>query len=178
MQASYNDMALNDSWAIPSLLSGRLPLNLATNAYKAYNRAKSINELLDKRKEWGIAFRKQSGDPAKAIEILRQQEKGFVPNATNDGIDFVWGEYIPPKKPNQKGGGYGLAHILGRRDADKGNGEVFLDNLANLILNGKKYTKEEHPGRYYIGTNEDEAVIRTDYNGKLWKWLNSAYPKD
>lgn len=19
---------------------------------------------------------------------------------------------------------------------------------------------------------------RTDYNGKLWKWLNSAYPKD
>lgn len=173
-----NDEAVLDSWTIPSLLLGGVEANVLKNAFKTYNRVKNINELIDKRKEWGIAFRKASGDPAKAIETLRQQEKGFVPNATKDGIDFVWGEYTPPKKPNQKGGGYGLAHIRERRNADKGNGEEFLDNLADLILNGKKYLKKEHPGRYYIGTDKDEAVIRTDYSGKLWKWLNSAYPKD
>ena len=145
-----------------------------------FNRARALQELNQKRKVWGIAYRNYSGKPTEAIEKLKSEQKGFVPKASkrNGGIDFVWGEYIPPAKPNQKGGGYGLAHIKGRRNEQGINGEEFLNNLAQLIENGKKYIKKDYPGRFYIGNENNEAAIRTDYNKHLWKWLNSAYPKD
>lgn len=170
--------AILDSWAIPSLITAPIGGINVVKGINQFNRAKSLKEILDKRKEWGIAYRNFSGKPHEAIEKLREEQQGFVPNATKDGIDIVWGKYTPPTKPNKKGGGYGLAHIRGRRYEDGKDGDKFLDNLADLLINGKKYKKEGHTDRFYIGDGENEAAIRTNFNSNLWKWLNSAYPKD
>ena len=155
-------------------------LGYAGGSINNFNRMRILDELMQKRNVWGIAYRQYSGNPEGAIEKLMNAQQGFVPNAVrrDGGIDFVWGKYIQPETPTQKGGGYGLAHIQGRRNEQGLNGKEFLKNLANLIKFGKKYFKEDHTGRFYIGNENQEAVIRTDYNGKFWNWLNSAYPKD
>lgn len=179
---NLNDAALDDPWAIPNLLmlgGGALKGGqLGINAIKNFQRAKTLSELAEKKKVWGIPFRKASGDPEKAIKTLSEYKKGFVPNADNNGVDFVWGEYIPPTKQGKKGGGYGLAHIEGRRFEDGENGSDFLNIIPDLMKNGKKFYKEFHPGRYYKELENTEAAIRTDYNGKPWHWLNSAYFKN
>ena len=36
-------------------------------------RKKNLDELIDKRKDWGIAFTKQSGKPKEAIDKLLEQ---------------------------------------------------------------------------------------------------------
>jgi hypothetical protein len=140
--------------------------------------AKLVEELNKKSKVWGKAYKSASGNAEKAIKLLKQKRQGFVPNADNQGTDFVWGEYTPPTKPNEKGGGYGLSHIEGRRNEQGYNGTEFLDEIPYLLKNGSKYNKDKHNGRFYIGDSEKEAVIRTDYNGEPWQWLNSVYFKD
>ena len=152
--------------------------NLVNNAIQNAARAKLVQQLLDKKQVWGIPYRKASGNPELAIQTLKESRQGFVPNADGQNTDFVWGEYIPPIKEGEKGGGYGLAHIEGRRNEEGINGSDFLDSLANLFRLGQRYKKENHPGRYYIGTDNQEAIIRTDYNDKPWYWLNSAYFKN
>ena len=139
---------------------------------------KNFIELNQKQKVWGKAYKKGSGNPEKAINILKEKREGFVPNADNQGTDFVWGEYIPPVKPNDKGKGYGLAHIEGRRNEQGINGSEFLNTIPNLMSNGKTFYKENHPGRFYKELGNQEAIIRTDYNGEPWQWLNSAYFKN
>ena len=140
-------------------------------------RKTDINNVLQKREDWGIAYRNESGKPEQAIERLLKEKKGFVPNAIKEhgGIDFVWGKYTKPVKKGKKGGGGGLAHIIGRRNEDGYNGLEFVKQLPKLLRKGKKYNKKNHSGRFYIGDDNQEAVIRTDYSGKPWRWLNSAY---
>jgi len=130
-----------------------------------------------KQKVWGIPYRSASGNPEDAIDILYKNKQGFVPKAYQNGddIDFVWGKYTPPINPNEKGGGYGLAHIEGRRNEEGYDGEKFLRELPELLENGTKYYKEKHPGRFYIGNDDKEAAIRTTYDKNFWKWLTSAY---
>ena len=173
----YNDAALVDN-SLYYLLGG-FGTNKIANAIKTAinraNKAKIINEIWDKRKYWGVPFREGSNNPDKAVEILKDKQQGFVPNADGNGVDFVWGEYIPPTKLGEKGKGYGLAHIEGRRNEQGYNGKEFLDNIPYLFNVGKKYTKPQHNGRYYIGDGEIEGIIRTDYDGKPWDWLNSMY---
>ena len=131
-------------------------------------RVKNLEELVDKRKNWGIAFTKQSGKPAEAIEKLLEQKKGFVPKATKKSgigdIDFVWGDK-----------GKGLQHIIERRNLQGYNGENFVKELPELIKKGDTYLKKGHPGRKYIGGTNKEAAVRTDYNKKPQNWLTSAY---
>ena len=131
-------------------------------------RKKNLDELVDKRKDWGIAFTKQSGKPAEAIGKLLEQKQGFVPNATKKhgigNIDFVWGD-----------SGKGLEHVIERRNQQGYEGEDFVQELPELFQKGEIYSKEGHPGRYYIGGQNKEAAIRTDYNKKPRNWLTSAY---
>ena len=178
---SLNEQALNDEFVTSLLMgAGIKSVGGANQFYNALMRAKNVKNIADKRKDWGIAYRKASGNPEKAIEILNEKQKGFVPNATNNygGIDFVWGKYTSPKKIDKKGGGYGLAHIKGRRYEDGDNGDEFLESIPELLDVGKKYFKEGHPGRFYIGTDTQEGAIRTDFNGKPRQWLDSAYYKN
>ena len=52
------------------------------------------------------------------------------------------------------------------------------DLQTALFTYGSKYLKPNHNGRYYIGDGQKEAIIRTDYNGEPWQWLNSTYYLD
>ena len=142
-------------------------------------RKKELEELLAKQKVWGIPYRSASGNPEDAIDVLYKNKQGFVPKAyqKGDDIDFVWGKYTPPKNPNEKGGGYGLAHIEGRRNEEGYNGEKFLRELPELLNKGNKYYKENHTDRFYIGNDEKEAAIKMLYDKNFWKWLTSAYFK-
>ena len=92
-------------------------------------RKKNLDELLDKRKVWGIAFTKQSGKPKEAIDKLLEQKQGFVPKAVNKkgigDIDFVWGE-----QDYNTGKGYGLEHIIdGRQRKNKIDGAEYVKTL-------------------------------------------------
>ena len=139
---------------------------LGRNAH--VKRKKNLDELLDKRKDWGIAFTKQSGKPAEAIEKLLEQKQGFVPKATKKrgigDIDFVWGD-----------SGKGLRHVIERRNAEGIDGQQFVKELPDFLKNSKVYKKKEHIDRKYIGDNHKEASIKADYNKKPRNWLVSSY---
>ena len=68
-----------------------------------------------------------------------------------------------------------MKHIVERRNQQGYDGEEFVKNLPELFKDGNSYLKEGHPGRYYIGHKNKEAVVRTDYNNKKRNWLTSAY---
>ena len=106
-----------------SAVNGKVLLN---------NHVKQLNEILDKRKDWGIAFQKASGNPEKAINTLLEHQKGFVPDAFNKrGIgktDLVWGK--------DGEAGYGMAHLIEKRQKQNIDIEEFLKSLPETIDNG------------------------------------------
>ena len=134
---------------------------------------KILNELTEKRKDWGIAFRKASGNTQKAIDTLLERQKGFVPDAFNkSGIgkgDIVWGKSGKD--------GYGLAHIIERRNSEGINGEEFIKQIPNDIASGNVNKNHENLGRFYIENTDNNIVIRNDYNKKPRNWLVTAYEK-
>lgn len=135
----------------------------------AHNKRKAnLDELLDKRKDWGIAFTKQSGKPTEAINKLLEQKQGFVPKAAKKSgigdIDFVWGDSSK-----------GLQHIIERRNSEGVEGQQFVKDLPEFLKKSKVYNKKEHVDRKYIGDAQKEASIKTDYNKKPRNWLVSSY---
>ncbi len=141
----------------------------AVGGYPAHiRRKKNLEELVDKRKDWGIAFTKQSGKPAEAIDKLLEQKQGFVPKATKKrgigDIDFVWGD-----------SGKGLQHVIERRYSEGIDGQQFVRDLPEFLKKSKVYKKKEHVDRKYIGDNHKEASIKADYNKKPRNWLVSSY---
>ena len=107
--------------------------------------------------------------------MLLENKGGYVPKAIyKEGIgyiDFVYGEAGTGK------GGYGLAHIIRRRNEDNMDGEAFVNQLPEIIKKGKVYRKEGHDNRIYIGTETEEIAIRLDWNQQKRTWLVSAYIK-
>lgn len=134
---------------------------------------------------FGKAYNEYSGKPKEAIEYLLKEKNGYVPNAIyKEGIgniDIVWGEAGTGK------GGYGLAHIIRRRNEEGNNGEEFVKQLPDIIEHGKIYSKIakiDNEGRYirkneedrvYIGTRDKEIVIRLTWNYETHNWLLSGY---
>lgn len=134
---------------------------------------------------FGKAYNEYSGKPKEAIEYLLKEKNGYVPNAIyKEGIgniDIVWGEAGTGK------GGYGLAHIIRRRNEEGNNGEEFVKQLPDIIEHGKIYSKIaqiNNEGRYirkneedrvYIGTRDKEIVIRLTWNYETHNWLLSGY---
>ena len=129
---------------------------------------KNLDELLDKRRDWGIAHTKQSGNPAGAIEKLMERKKGFVPKAvTKEGIgdiDFVWGDK-----------GKGLQHIIERRNLEGKNGINYVKKLPQIIIDAPVYNKFKHYDRKYIGNEKQEVAIKKNWNNKPRNWIVSAY---
>ena len=136
--------------------------------YNHNARVKVLNELLDKRKYWGIAFTKQAGQPEAAIEKLLEQKQGFVPKAIRKSgigdIDFVWGD-----------SNKGLQHIIYRRNNEGINGDEFVKNIPNLIKNSKVYHKNKHYDRKYIGDGNQEISVKTAWDNKSRNWIVSSY---
>lgn len=134
---------------------------------------------------FGKAYNEYSGKPKEAIEYLLKEKNGYVPNAIyKEGIgniDIIWGEAGTGK------GGYGLAHIIRRRNEEGNNGEEFVKQLPDIIEHGKIYSKIaqiDNEGRYirkneedrvYIGTRDKEIVIRLTWNDETHNWLLTGY---
>ena len=136
------------------------------------NHLKQLNEILDKRKDWGIAFQKASGNTEKAINTLLEHKKGFVPDAFNKkGIgktDLVWG---------QDGElGYGMAHFIEKRQKQKIDIDEFLKSLPETIDNGIVTQNDpRHPNNKYIEDITNKIAIATDWYGKPRNWIVTAH---
>ena len=132
---------------------------------------KKLDELLDKRNDWGIAFTKQSGKPVEAIEKLLEQKQGFVPKATNKegigDIDFVWG----------KGGkrGYGFAHIVDQRNKDGLDGIEFSKKVPDIIAKGNAEKIANQPNIDFIRSYDDSALIKKVWDDKKRNWIVTAF---
>lgn len=126
---------------------------------------------------FGKSYKEFSGKPSEAIEHLLNKKQGHVPAAINKegvgDIDFVYGE---PGDAGTKDG-YGLAHIIRRRNEENVDGETFVKELPNLIENGKIYKRDDASDRIYIGTQDKEAAVRLSWDNKDKTWLVSAYVK-
>lgn len=130
-----------------------------------------VEKLLEKRKDWGIAYQKASGNPELAIETLLKKQQGFVPSAINKKgigeIDFVWGE--KGKK------GYGLAHIIENRNKQGINGEEFVKRLPQIIKDGKIEYNEKQPNITFIRDKDNKALIKMVWNNENRKWIVTSY---
>lgn len=133
------------------------------------------NNSTTNNEPFGKAYNEYSRKPKEAIEYLIKKKNGHVPNAIyKEGIgniDIVWGEEGKGK------GGYGLAHIIRRRNEEGYDGEEFVKQLPNIINNGKVYKKEGHTKRIYVGTETAEAAIKLEWEDKDKIWLVSGYVK-
>lgn len=122
---------------------------------------------------FGKAYNEYSGKPKEAIEYLIKKKNGHVPNAIyKEGIgdiDIVWGEAGTGK------GGYGLSHIIRRRNEEGYNGEEFVKQLPDIINNGKVIDRDKGLGRLYVLNNNKEVAIRLTWDNKERNWLVSAY---
>ncbi|MCL2195178.1 MAG: hypothetical protein FWB76_04425 [Oscillospiraceae bacterium] len=121
--------------------------------------------------DFGQAHTAFSGKPNEAIAHLLSVKHGHVPAAIHkDGIghiDFVYG----------CGGerGFGLAHIIERRNEQGVDGEEFVRNLPNIIESGT-LAKQTYPDRMYVANGNDRAIVKLDYDGQRATWLVTAFP--
>lgn len=140
-------------------------------------RQKVIQELADKRKDWGIAFKSASGSPKRAIETLLKFKKGFVPKAFyKEGIgdiDLVWG-----KHDYNTGEGYGLEHIIARRKAQGIDTDQFLKEMPKTIKNGIVTTDPNFPTRKYIEDPNKKISVELSWNEKDRKWIVTAFKQN
>lgn len=121
-----------------------------------------------------VDFAEFRGNPEGAIEKLLQEKSGYVSGAIyKEGIgdiDFIYGE--PGKN------GYGLAHIIERRNQQGINGEEFVREIPEIIRTGSVYNVLGQSGRKFILSNDKEALIRLDWDGEQRNWLLTAYMKE
>lgn len=121
---------------------------------------------------FGTAFPAFSGKPKEAIEHLMKTKEGHVPAAFHKeglgDIDLPWG------KEGKKG--FGLAHIIERRNEQGVNGVDFVRQLPHMIRDGSVEHRENYPNRAYIVSKDNETVIRLEWDGKRRAWLLTAYP--
>lgn len=118
-------------------------------------------------------FTEFRGNPEGAIEKLLQEKNGYVSGAVyKEGIgdiDFIYGQ--PGKN------GYGLAHIIERRNQQGINGEEFVREIPKIINQGVVYDILGVNDRKYILSSDKETIIRLDLDGEKRNWLLTAYMK-
>ncbi len=121
---------------------------------------------------FGQAFAEYRGRPGEAIEHLVNVQQGHVPGAffreELGVIDLPWG------KAGKKG--FGLAHIIERRESAGFDGLDFARSLPAIIQEGKIEQRPGFPGRAYIVHDESEAVIGLEWLDTQRTWLLTAYP--
>ena len=164
-------------------LFGNLSLDWDPFAYDEFDESKvhrktngqfgSGGSSSENNEPFGKAYNEYSGKPKEAIEYLIKKKNGHVPNAIyKEGIgdiDIVWGEAGTGK------GGYGLSHIIRRRNEEGYNGEEFVKQLPDIINNGKVIDRDKGLGRLYVLNNNKEVAIRLTWDNKERNWLVSAY---
>ena len=135
---------------------------------------KNVEYLKPRREDWGIAYKKASGDIKLAIDTLLKNKKGFVPKAFyKEGIgdiDLIWGD------PGAEG--RGLAHIKDQREAHGVNLEEFFKSLSKTIEKGVIVKDLRHSDRIYIQDAKNKIAIPLDWNGKDRRWVITAHTQN
>ncbi|MGL2774606.1 DUF3519 domain-containing protein, partial [Helicobacter pylori] len=156
------------------------PLEQA-NAEKLLKLQHAITPL----KEFGKNYPEFALKPKEALEKLLQEQNGQVAGAAfrDDlgGIDFVWGT---PKTKDSVG--YGLAHIIERRTANKinqGASEAeakeyalnIVKSIPEVLEKGSKGT--DHLGRVFVEYDNKIVGLHNEWkNEKLGNhWVVSSY---
>ena len=140
-------------------------------------KGKDILYNFERRKDWGIVFKKASGNPELAIQTLLKYKKGFVPKAIYKkgigNIDFPWGKHnIFTDK------GYGLKHIIARRRNQKIDIRHFLITLLNTLEKGFIIKDKKYIGNYNIEDILNKIAIATNGLNKNRIMPITAHPQN
>ncbi|WQV36460.1 DUF3519 domain-containing protein [Helicobacter pylori] len=136
-------------------------------------------------KEFGTNYPEFALKPKEALEKLLQEKNGQVAGAAfrDDlgGIDFVWGT---PK--TKDGVGYGLAHILERREQQalsdglseaeaKEHALDIVKSIPEVLEKGSKGT--DHLGRVFVDYGNKRVGLNNTWNNKDLEnhWVISSY---
>ncbi len=156
------------------------PLEQA-NAEKLLKLQHAITPL----KEFGKNYPEFALKPKEALEKLLQEQNGQVAGAAFredlGGIDFVWGA---PKTKDSVG--YGLAHIIERREQQaiaKGLNEAeakeyalnIVKSIPEVLEKGSKGT--DHLGRVFVDHGNIRVGLNNTWNNKDLEnhWVISSY---
>lgn len=117
---------------------------------------KAINELIDK------ADKGLGSENLSIKNAMYRSDLGY--------IDFVWGK--PGEGPKFKKG-YGLAHIIAKRNAETGNGKQVAYELVNVLAKGTKIEVQRVQSvsgndRIRISYNNHTAVLSESPEGNHW----------
>ncbi|WP_390608072.1 DUF3519 domain-containing protein, partial [Helicobacter pylori] len=139
-------------------------------------------------KEFGKNYPEFALKPKEALEKLLQEKNGQVAGAAYredlGGIDFVWG--TPKTKESV---GYGLAHILERREQQAlslGLSEAeakeyalnIVKSIPEVLEKGSKGT--DHLGRVFVNYGNKRIGLNNTWNNKDLEnhWVISSYELD
>ncbi|QTO99157.1 DUF3519 domain-containing protein [Helicobacter pylori] len=142
-------------------------------------------QKLETPSEWGHNYSEFKGDGLGAINKLLETKKGFVAGAFyKEGlgdIDLVWGT---PKTKDSVG--YGLAHIIERRTANKinqGASEAeakeyafnIVKTIPEVLEKGTKGT--DHLGRVFVDYDNKRVGLNNTWDKKDLEnhWVVSSY---
>ncbi|WQZ62446.1 DUF3519 domain-containing protein [Helicobacter pylori] len=140
---------------------------------------------LETPSEWGHNYSEFKGDGLGAINKLLETKKGFVAGAFyKEGlgdIDLVWG--TPKTKESV---GYGLAHIIERRTANKINQGASEAEAKEYAMNVVKTIPEvlekgtkgtDHLGRVFVDYGNKRVGLNNTWDSKNLEnhWVVSSY---
>ncbi len=148
-------------------------------------KASDLQHATTPLKEFGTNYPEFALKPKEALEKLLQEKNGQVAGAAYredlGGIDFVWGT---PKTKDSVG--YGLAHILERREqqvlADGLSGAEAKEYALNIVKSipevlekGTKGT--DHLGRVFVDYGNKRVGLNNTWNNKDLEnhWVISSY---
>lgn len=163
-----------------SVISGIILSVLLSSAAltgKLMLKGKDILYNFDRRKDWGIVFKKASANPELAIKTLLKYKKGFVPKAIYKkgigNIDFPWGKHdIFTDK------GYGIGHINSRRSGQKNlNITNLWENFINTIINDNIKPDPRYLNDFLIENPKIRIAITKNGLNKKRIMPITAYPQ-
>jgi hypothetical protein len=144
----------------------------AAPAQEATQAAATAQETVDiqpvGKGQFGNIYDQFKGKAKEAIAFLMEKKEGEAIGVFHR--DDVGDIDLPYGKTGE--GGFGLAHIIERREATGQNVEELLETLEDVINNGKIIRDTD---RIYLQKDDKKAVVRLDYDGKAKNWVVTAY---
>ncbi|WRB89278.1 DUF3519 domain-containing protein [Helicobacter pylori] len=161
------------------------PTNLSPLEQAEAEKLAKLQHAITPLKEFGKNYPEFALKPKEALEKLLQEKNGQVAGAAFredlGGIDFVWGA---PKTKDSVG--YGLAHILERREQQaiaKGLNEAeakeyalnIVKSIPEVLEKGSKGT--DHLGRVFVDHGNIRVGLNNTWNNKDLEnhWVISSY---
>ncbi|RVZ59031.1 DUF3519 domain-containing protein, partial [Helicobacter pylori] len=149
------------------------------------SKASDLNHAITPLKEFGTNYPEFALKPKEALEKLLQEKNGQVAGAAYredlGGIDFVWGT---PKTKDSVG--YGLAHVLERREQQAladGLSEAeakeyalnIVKSIPEVLEKGTKGT--DSLGRVFVDYENKRVGLNNTWNNKDLEnhWVISSY---